>query len=129
MDTHANLGLNAQIDDLCIDIWISVLTICLSTQITERQGKLANVLPSHCINLQFQVWVKCQVPQKGAIVNRFASRKSLCKVKKEEYCKMEWRRILDKHLEHEVSLVKISTFHYVFERCENTSTIPQLFHI
>ena len=55
VDTHANLGKVAQIEDLCIDIWMSVLTICLSTQITERQGKLANVLPSHCINLQFQV--------------------------------------------------------------------------
>ena len=28
----------AQPDELCIDIWISVLIICLSTQITERQG-------------------------------------------------------------------------------------------
>ena len=26
------------IKDLCIDIWVSVIIICLSTQITERQG-------------------------------------------------------------------------------------------
>ena len=28
----------AQPDDLCIDIWVFVMIICLSTQITERQG-------------------------------------------------------------------------------------------
>ena len=26
------------VDDLCIPIWVSVMIICLSTQITERQG-------------------------------------------------------------------------------------------
>ena len=29
---------SSPLDDLCIDIWISVMIICLTTQITERRG-------------------------------------------------------------------------------------------
>ena len=33
-----SIYLVTQVDDLCIVIWMSVMLICLSTQIAERQG-------------------------------------------------------------------------------------------
>ena len=32
----------AQLDDLCFDIWVSVMITCLINQITDRQGTAIN---------------------------------------------------------------------------------------
>ena len=49
-DTCASYSI--QLDYLCIDIWISVMIICLKTQMTERQGTATYPTRAHYLQLE-----------------------------------------------------------------------------